>query len=126
WMRACRWGWRSSETWSAGTSSNRAKGWASTRAPRPTCGAPSCGRRSTCKPRRSERLRSDAHGRDAPDVLGVLTNRPIARELAHVRHVQDRHARPGLRVAVCRRDALLARDVRSVVGQHEVAVTAPE
>ena len=46
-------------------------------------------------------------GLDVPDLLGVLADRPIRRELARARHVEDGHPRPALRIPVRALDLLV-------------------
>src|SRR5258706_9942968 len=68
----------------------------------------------------------DGDRRDAPDLVGVLSDRPVAGELAHVGHVQDRLPRPRGLIAIGLPDALLAGDVGRVVREQEEVVAAQE
>ena len=58
---------------------------------------------------------------DFPDVLGILLDRPVAREHPGTGHAHDRHLGPPVLIAVCRVDPLLGLDVaREVVGDEVV------
>ena len=69
-------------------------------------------------------MRYPAHGRDVPDLAGVLPDGAVGRELAAPGDVQDRHARPALLVAVRLLDLVLAGTVGGEVGEDEVRVAA--
>src|SRR5258706_1109881 len=68
----------------------------------------------------------DGDRRDAPDLVGVLSDRPVAGELAHVGHVQDRLPRPRRLIALGLPDALLAGDIGRVVRQQEAGAAAQQ
>src|ERR1700730_3484814 len=68
----------------------------------------------------------DGDRRGAPDLVGVLPDRPVAGEFAHVGHVQDRLPRPRRLIAIGLPDALLAGDVGRVVREQEEVVPAQE
>src|SRR6185436_15971419 len=63
---------------------------------------------------------------DVPDLAHVFPDRPVRRELAHARGVEDRHARPAIAVAPGSVDARLAFLVRRIVGEHHVLVVPHE
>jgi hypothetical protein len=65
----------------------------------------------------------DPHRRDAPDLVCVLADRPVARELAHLGHIQNRLPCPGGLIAISARDLVLAGNVGGVVCEEEVVVT---
>src|SRR5207237_3258801 len=58
----------------------------------------------------------------APDLVGVFLRRAVARELAHARHVENRHPPPVFGPRVGRAHPLLAVDVRAEVGTQLVVV----
>jgi|SRR5262245_16773570 len=67
--------------------------------------------------------RSDANRCQAPDFVGVLLDGAVRRELTHVGDVEDRLLGPFDGAAVGLAYALLAVDVRAVVGKQEVVIS---
>src|SRR5262249_23507994 len=63
---------------------------------------------------------------DAPDLLGVLADGAVRRELAHRRDVVHRLPGPELAVPVARVDPALRGDIGRVVGEQEVAIAILE
>src|SRR5690242_14424160 len=106
--RAARRSWRSRSIW------GRSVAW-------------SAASSSRSLPNARERRRSaGADRREAPDLLGVLTHRAIARELAHPSRVHDRHPGPRGLVPVRTGHSLLAHHVFPVVGEHQERIAAVE
>ena len=60
--------------------------------------------------------------RQVPDFTVVLEYRPVGRELAAVRRVEDAHARPALLVAVSRCDELLGIDEAAEVRRRQPGI----
>ena len=63
---------------------------------------------------------------DVPDEFAVIANRTVRGELAHARGVEDRSARPGVRVAPERTHSLLNVDVALVIGEEEEGIVIKE
>src|SRR5262249_39539722 len=61
-----------------------------------------------------------------PHALDVLADRAVGAEAAHAGDVEDRHARPGLRLGPRTRDLLLALHVRAEVGEDAERVVIDE
>src|SRR5215472_5351381 len=59
-----------------------------------------------------------------PDQIGVLPDREVAGETAHVRCIEDGAARPLLDIAVVCLDLVLATQIRDEVRQHEIMIAA--
>jgi hypothetical protein len=59
----------------------------------------------------------DRYRRQAPDLVRVLFDSAVRRELPHVRHVEERLPGPLLRTAIGLAHPLLARDVCTVIGE---------
>src|SRR5262249_33142984 len=68
----------------------------------------------------------DPNRPDAPDLLGVLPDGSIARKLPHVGRVENGLLCPPGRIAVAPRNLILAFDVRRIIGQNEVRISARE
>ena len=51
----------------------------------------------------------------APNLAGVLRNRPVAGELAGARHVDDRLVRPGIGVAIEIADSINSRKEAAII-----------
>src|SRR5262249_43634116 len=67
-----------------------------------------------------------AHGGDAPDLLGVLPHRTVAREVTHPCRVQDRLLSPGRAIVIGAGDLLLAVHIRLIVGEDQIAIALLE
>src|SRR5512143_3192977 len=66
----------------------------------------------------------DLHRGRVPDLRGVLPDRPVARELAHVGDVHDGPPRPLRLVTIGPGDPVLGGHVGGVVGEQKVTVAA--
>src|SRR3954463_5443408 len=66
------------------------------------------------------------HGRGFPDLIAVLTDRSIRRELAGTSAVDDRHARPAIWICVGSRDVLLTSYVGCEVREKQIRVVPYE
>src|SRR5215468_5302364 len=69
-------------------------------------------------------LGPDLNRFQTPDFVGVLLDGAVCREPTHVSHIEDRLLCPLKGVAVGLAQSFLAIDVRAVVGEHKVIVTA--
>src|SRR5260370_7705051 len=68
----------------------------------------------------------DRDRRDARDLVGVLPDRPVAGELPHVGHVQDRLPRPRGLIAIGLPDPFLPGAVRGVVPEQQIVLPPHE
>ena len=70
--------------------------------------------------------RSNADRDGVPDLLAVLADRTVRRKPPRTRHVENRHARPPVDVAVGGGDRVLTGDVGLEVSEEEEVVAFDE
>src|SRR4029453_11336889 len=61
-----------------------------------------------------------------PEPAAILPDRAIRRETANAGTVENRHARPALRVAICMAHAFLTLNIGRIVGKEHVLVAAQQ
>jgi hypothetical protein len=73
-----------------------------------------------------QELKFDLDWPSSPDVRAVVPDGAIRGELAHSRHIQDRHTIPSIAVAIRDADSILALDVGAVISKQQVLVRVQE